>query len=224
MFLQIKLDIEELNNLLKQAHRQRIKDVLSLETRRLQTEEAKLFQEIKNTSVNSTTASHKNTQKCYEVKLKNYGWDQTGTTVKIYITLQNVQQLPKEAIICNFTEKSLDLRVLGLDNKNYCLSINNLCAEINAEKSNYKVKTNMIVVSLLKKVAKDWSHVTLVEKMIKEAKAPSVPDLDADSDPGAGLMNLMKKMYQDGDDEIKKTIAKAWTESQEKQRNDTMEL
>lgn len=220
---EIKLDIEELNNLLKQAHRQRIKDLLLLETRRLQTEEIKLLEEVKSTSVNST-ASVKNTQKCYEVKLKNYGWDQTNTTVKIYITLKDVQQLPKEAIICDFTEKSFNLRVLGLDNKNYCLSVNNLCAEINAEKSNYKVKPNMIVVSLLKKVAKDWSHVTLVEKMIKEAKAPSVPDMGEDSDPGAGLMNLMKKMYQDGDDEMKKTIAKAWTESQEKQRNGTMEL
>lgn len=217
------MDVEEFNSLLKQAHRQRIKDVLLLEIRRLQTEEAKLLEEIKNASVNST-APVNNTQKCYEVKLNNYGWDQTRTTVKIYITLKDVQQLSKEAIICNFTEKSLDLRVLGLDNKNYRLSINNLCAEINVEKSNYKVKTDMIVVSLFKVVAKDWSHVTLVEKMIKEAKAPSVPDLGEDNDPGAGLINLMKKMYQDGDDEIKKTIAKAWTESQEKQRNGTMEL
>ncbi|XP_012228566.1 calcyclin-binding protein [Linepithema humile] len=221
---EIKLDIKELNSLLKQAHRQRIKDVLSLETRRLQTEEAKLLEEIKKASVNSTTASLNNTQKCYEVKLNNYGWDQTRTIVKIYITLKDVQQLPKEAVICNFTDKSLDLRVLGLDNKNYRLSINNLCAEINVEKSNYKVKTDMIIVSLLKKVAKDWSHVTLVEKMIKEAKAPTVPDLGEDNDPSSGLINLMKKMYQDGDDEIKKTIAKAWTESQEKQRNGTMEL
>ena len=28
---------------------------------------------------------------------------------------------------------------------------------------------------------------------------------------------MMKKMYDEGDDEMKKTIAKAWTESREKQ-------
>ena len=28
---------------------------------------------------------------------------------------------------------------------------------------------------------------------------------------------MMKNMYQDGDDEMKRIIAKAWTESQEKQ-------
>ena len=42
------------------------------------------------------------------------------------------------------------------------------------------------------------------------------PDLSDDKDPQAGLMDLMKKMYDDGDDEMKRTIAKAWTESQEK--------
>jgi len=42
------------------------------------------------------------------------------------------------------------------------------------------------------------------------------PKLDDKADPSASLMNLMKKMYDDGDDEMKRTIAKAWTEGQEK--------
>lgn len=29
-------------------------------------------------------------------------------------------------------------------------------------------------------------------------------------------MNLMKELYESGDDEMKRTIAKAWTESREK--------
>lgn len=225
MFLlsQVKLDIEELNSLLEQARRQRTKDILMLEIRRLQTELARLLEENKNAAIKPTTPLLNGPQKCYEVKLNNYGWDQTLTTVKIYITLKDVHQLPKQAIVCNFTDKSLDLRVLGLDNKNYNLPINNLCAEIDTERSSFKVKTDMIVVLLAKKVAKDWSHITLVEKRIKDAKS-SVPELGEDSDPSANLMNLMKKMYQDGDDEMKKTIAKAWTESQEKQRSGTMDL
>ena len=60
--------------------------------------------------------------------------------------------------------------------------------------------------------------------------------MDDNADPSAGLMNvsialfnalrlvlivefyfqMMKKMYDDGDDEMKRTIAKAWTESQDK--------
>ncbi|XP_011631093.1 calcyclin-binding protein [Pogonomyrmex barbatus] len=214
---EMKLDIEELNSLLEQAKRQRIKDILMLEIRKLQTEMAKLLEQ--NDIPIKPTSPSNSTQKCYEVKLNSYGWDQTSTTTKIYVTLMNVHQLPKEAIVCNFTERSLDIWVFGLENKNYHLPINNLCAEIDVDKSNFKVKTNMIVISLVKRVAKDWSHVTLVEKRIKDAKSPSMPEMGEDSDPGASLMNLMKKMYQDGDDEMKKTIAKVWTESQEKQRN-----
>ena len=31
-------------------------------------------------------------------------------------------------------------------------------------------------------------------------------------DPQASLMNMMKEMYNTGDDEMKRTIAKAWSE------------
>ncbi|XP_015435900.1 PREDICTED: calcyclin-binding protein [Dufourea novaeangliae] len=213
---EIKLDIDELTNLLQQANRKRIKDVINLEIIKLQTDLDKLLEQQKNTSTKPHSATSNSSQKCYEVKLTNYGWEQTNTTVKLYVTLENVRQLPKEAVVCNFTEKSLDLRVLGLENRNYSLTINNLCEQIDVSKSNVKVKTDTVIVSLAKKVPKQWSHVTGVEKRIKESKASSIPDVAEDGDPGASIMNLMKKMYQEGNDEMKQTIAKAWTESQEK--------
>ncbi|XP_017887254.1 calcyclin-binding protein isoform X2 [Ceratina calcarata] len=174
------------------------------------------MEETKTPKPKLSNAVSNSAQKCYEVKLNNYGWDQTGTTVKLYVTLKDVHQLPKEAVTCNFTEKSLDLHVFGLNNKNYSLTINNLCEDIDADNSNFKVKTDMVIISLAKKVAKHWSDVTGVEKRIKESKTSSVPEMDDNSDPGASLINLMKKMYQEGDDEVKKLMAKAWTESQEK--------
>ncbi|KOX79113.1 Calcyclin-binding protein, partial [Melipona quadrifasciata] len=210
---QLKLDIEELNNLLQQANRHKSKDVLSLEIRKLQTELAGLIEENKISQRNSTNVVSNSSQKYYEIKLNNYGWDQTTTTMKLYVTLK---ELPKEAVTCNFTQRSFDLHVLGLNNKNYSLTINNLCEDIDSDKSNIKIKVDMVIISLTKKVAKYWSHVTSVEKRIKESKTSSVPDMSEDNDPGTSLMNLMKKMYQEGDDEIKKTIAKAWTETQEK--------
>ena len=48
--------------------------------------------------------------------------------------------------------------------------------------------------------------------------------MDKDEDPGLGLMKLMKQMYDEGDDEMKKTIAKAWHESQEKRAKGTDDL
>ena len=39
-------------------------------------------------------------------------------------------------------------------------------------------------------------------------------DLDGGGDPQASLMKLMKQMYDDGDDEMKRTIRKSWYEAQ----------
>lgn len=44
-------------------------------------------------------------------------------------------------------------------------------------------------------------------------------DLDAEKeakDPQAGLMNMMKKMYEDGDENMKRSIAEAWTKANDK--------
>lgn len=46
-------------------------------------------------------------------------------------------------------------------------------------------------------------------------KSETKPKTDTD-DPSAGIMDLMKKMYDEGDDDMKRTIAKAWTESRDK--------
>ena len=35
-------------------------------------------------------------------------------------------------------------------------------------------------------------------------------------DPQAGIMNMMKKMYDEGDDNMKRTIAEAWTKANDK--------
>jgi len=40
--------------------------------------------------------------------------------------------------------------------------------------------------------------------------------MDSNADPQEGLMSLMKKMYDEGDDEMKRTISKSFMESREK--------
>ena len=40
--------------------------------------------------------------------------------------------------------------------------------------------------------------------------------MDESKNPSDSLMEMMKNMYETGDDEMKRTIAKAWTESREK--------
>ncbi len=42
------------------------------------------------------------------------------------------------------------------------------------------------------------------------------PAFNEKEDPNAGLMKMMQNMYDDGDDDMKRTIAKAWTENRDK--------
>ena len=72
----------------------------------------------------------------------------------------------------------------------------------------------MVTVFLRKvEAAKTWNYVTEKEARLKDKAMPKV---DENMDPQEGLMSLMKKMYDEGDDEMKRTISKAFSESREK--------
>lgn len=43
-----------------------------------------------------------------------------------------------------------------------------------------------------------------------------MPKMDKSSDPQESLMNMMKQMYEEGDDDMKRTLRKAWHEAQAK--------
>ena len=42
--------------------------------------------------------------------------------------------------------------------------------------------------------------------------------MDEKGDPQESLMTMMKQMYEEGDDEMKRTIRKSWHESQSKKK------
>lgn len=69
-------------------------------------------------------------------------------------------------------------------------------------------------------LGKKWSHLTSTEKRLDDIKKSALnADTDFASgkdDPGAGLMKIMQNMYEKGDAETKRMIAKAWTEGQQK--------
>lgn len=60
---------------------------------------------------------------------------------------------------------------------------------------------------------------TVTEKRVADTKKTLLADDDIDDnkdDPSSGLMKIMQNMYQAGDPEMKRMIAKAWTEGHEK--------
>ncbi|XP_069121075.1 calcyclin-binding protein-like [Argopecten irradians] len=220
---ELRKDAAELRGFVEAASRPRVKDILSLELRKLETEIINKEEAIKASGDAMETETGKPTTEGLKTKQprsvsyiqeKNYAWDQSDKFMKIYAQLPEVQSLPTDKITCNFTSRSFRLQVNELKNKNHEWHIANLMEEIVPESSYFKVKTNSVLVMLKKKDVKTWAYVTEREKKAQDTKAPKVDD---SKDPNDSLMDMLKQMYEDGDDEMKKNISKAWSDSRNKQ-------
>ncbi|THU51116.1 hypothetical protein C4D60_Mb06t27640 [Musa balbisiana] len=122
---------------------------------------------------------------------------------KIYISIEDAEQ---EKVDTVFKPMSVDIKFHDIHGKNYRFAIPKLNKEILPEKCKLVVKPNKVIVTLVKGSKGNWLDLHLKEDKLK-------PNLDKDKDPMAGIMDLMKNMYEEGDDEMKRTIAKAWSDA-----------
>lgn len=104
---------------------------------------------------------------------------------------------------------------MDLNGKNYRVKRDNLEHDIDPDQSKHVVKADKIIVKLAKIKGQYgsfdyWTNLTDPKKIDK--KKDSKKDND---DPQASIMNLMKDMYDSGDDKMKKMIG----ETMLKQRN-----
>ena len=120
--------------------------------------------------------------------------------------------MDEDKITCDFSNQGFDLKIHGYNNKNYRFRLDNLKGALKTEKCKLKKKADKLVLSLLKAEKGKWGDLTAKKELIDK------PQLDGvDKDPQAGLMSMIKNMYQNGDDDMKRTIAQAWTKSRDKQ-------
>lgn len=227
-----KLDADELRSLILMSKRPRVKEVLQRELLNVQQEMALIkhdetshqaHQEEKPGESEATGEPKKSKPSCYTTSITSYAWDQSDKFVKIYITLPGVENLAKEKITSKFTRNSMDVIVYDLDGKNHQLKIIRLLHGIVVEGSYVKVKSGSILIMMKKEKEKEkW------EDVCRKGTAKSSRDIasgsdDKEKDPQASIMEMMKKMYDEGDDEMKRTLNKAWMESREKATTGTMD-
>ncbi|XP_037131617.1 calcyclin-binding protein [Syngnathus acus] len=210
---QLEADLVELGSLAEKAERKRVQELLKQERMKVEKELAAKRQQQEQQARRQTDPASSSKAVVYTVKITNYAWDQSEKFVKIYLTLKNAHMIPSEKVEVNFTERSFSVLVKELDGKNHQMSVLNLLYPIDEENSSTKIKTDMLVIMCKKKATKKWECLTTVEKQSKEKDKPKADD---NADPSEGLMSMLKKIYTDGDDEMKRTINKAWSESQEK--------
>ncbi|KAM6990294.1 calcyclin-binding protein [Tautogolabrus adspersus] len=209
---QLEADLQELGSLLEKAERKRVQELLQQEKKKVEKELAVKRQQKEQQARREADPSAAS-KATYTVKITNYAWDQSEKFVKIYLTLKDVHKIPAENVEANFTEGSYSVLVKELDGKNHQMTVLNLLYPIDEKDSYKKIKTDMVLVMCKKQTTKKWDCLTKVEKLSKEKDKPSVDD---NADPSEGLMSMLKKIYSEGDDDMKRTINKAWSESQEK--------
>lgn len=136
-----------------------------------------------------------------------------SATVSVYITsLTGIGSIPKEKINCKFTSSSFDLTIENFNGVNYRLLKDNLDKEIEAEKSKCVVKANKIIIKLAKVKSEYGSYDSWTDLSSKKSKASKV---SKSKDPSSSIMDLMKDMYDSGDDNMKKMIGETMMKQRE---------
>ena len=140
-------------------------------------------------------------------------------TVSVYVPLPGVGSIPRGNVRSTFTAGSFDLVVDDMNGTSYRLFKDDLDKEIVPDKSRHVVKANKVIVKLGKKKSEYgsydfWSDLTA--KGGKQAKK------EKSADPGKGIMDLMKQMYDDGDDNMKKMIGETMLKQREGKLGDGM--
>lgn len=146
------------------------------------------------------------------IPIQDFSWDQGtygSSNISIYVELKDVGTV-KDNISFTSTSDSFDLTITGLNGKNYRLLKDNLENDIVPEESKFVVKTNKVIIKLTKKKGQysyeNWQN--LVSKKSKEEKNKKKQD------PSGSIMDMMKDLYNDGDDNMKKIIGEAMMKSQ----------
>ncbi len=225
-------DIAEFEHLLTLAKRPRTKDALSSALATLKAEKAKSSAASTNGSAAAAPApapapapaaapiparappapAVEDGGVVYE-PLDSFAWDQgeyNSPWVSVYVSVEGAS---KERTSCDFTESSFDLRVLDVAGKNYRLRKDNLDKAIVPAESKVIVKKSRVVIKL-RKVKGEYSYDHWTDLCAKRAKDPAKKD-----DPMGGIMDMMKDMYDSGDDQMKKTIGEAMLKANNKDKS-----
>lgn len=94
------------------------------------------------------------------------------------------------------------------------LKINPLNGIIDPASCKIKVKSNSITLELKKAKSKWWDDVKEKKNALGSTSGLKKKGGDDDAkDPSSSLMEMMKELYENGDEQMKRTIAESWTKA-----------
>ena len=155
----------------------------------------------------SVTPTAGTTSSITYIPVDRFSFDAGGSSepfVTLYVPLPGVGSISnkKEQVQCQFEKDSFDLIVHDLNGKSYRLKKTSLEHDIVTTKSKIVIKSDKILVKLAKVKGEYgsfdyWSKLTDPKRKEKSTKS---------SNPAASITELMKDMYESGDDNMRKMI------------------
>lgn len=200
---ELQKDIEDIDRLLSVSTRDNNKQILVQERMRLNSELSAIPAAVVNAPVEGT-------EKLWR-PIDKFAWEQTDDEVKIYVTCFNdFKSLPKSNLILESTSDSVCVSILDFNGINYRLRFPKLNKEIKDARTT--LKSSGFSLTLKKKERGHWDAIAPKASLLKKKDE----DSKGESEPGDSLMNMMKNLYEEGDDDMKRTIAEAWSKSKDK--------
>jgi len=172
-------------------------------------------------AASSPSSSSSSSSRVY-TPITRFGWEQDNSFVNVLCFELPGVGAAKERARCDFAKDSFDLTVMdvappegspsGSRPTSYRLRVLNLEKDIDPARSSYKVKKNSIEVKLRKTGQYDhW--IELVSKKLSREKNSD----EKSADPSASINDMMRQMYEDGDEATRKVIGEAMLKSREEQ-------
>ena len=233
-------DIEELEKLINIAIRPNVKrqlieyknnlsNLMNEEKKKVEAEQKKKEEESKSQKTESTEEKGKSSEidpaklstSLVFTSISKYAFDTSNEKfIKLYLTdqFEGIKSFNSSNIKSKFTKTSFDICIIGWKNKNYRFSCFNLNKEIDP-KDSYVKQTNSGLIVYLKKANNSdfWDSLEKKKSLFGNKDEKEDGGLDKNKDPNASLMEMMRDMYQNGDPEMKRMIAEAWTKSRDEQ-------
>ncbi|OHT02929.1 hypothetical protein TRFO_29875 [Tritrichomonas foetus] len=209
-------DLRELKRLLALGSTPYVESFFKAEIAKLQAQ----FPETESTAASpssapaQTPAQAQKPRRNYQM-LDSYSFSDSNSSAKII--LSKIEGAGEAEIEFEPTERGFQICIIReKQNKpNLKLTVQPLYKKINPSESKYTIRNDRITITLAKKKNTSWMKLKK-SSLDKKPKSSPADNSKAKDDPNGALMDMMKKMYDEGDDEMKRTISKAMWEAQHK--------
>ena len=216
----IQKDIEEIENFISNSKRPNITRILkeqkilldsSLKSEKNKQEEMDKSKENNNIKDNKNKAEKSNVN---YTTINKYSFENSDKYSKVYFTeFTNLKSHDQSKITTEFRSNGFTVCIHDFNGKNFRFNVNNLNKQILPEESYFKSTSSGLIVYLKKEKNEFWDTLEKKKGMLGEDSEKSSKGFDKE-DPSLGLMNMMKEMYQNGDDNTKRMIAESWSKAQ----------